>query len=175
MATNYNIKVKAVSAFVNYSEEEVQNIMTDIISNYKHKDNGLGFESIEVKVEKADANNYFIAGIVPKDPQNRHYYDKDEFLKHLEKFKEDLGLKKDCGNVEQPKQLSLFDKITLKGKYYVIKDNSENQWFARIYKNHKSPNFTSSIDYARKYNLWIVAKIRAILLGNCEVQLYYEF
>ena len=53
MATIYNIKIKTVSAFYSYSEEDVEKILKKLIKNFKDNKTGLGFESTEVEVEKS--------------------------------------------------------------------------------------------------------------------------
>ena len=52
MATIYNIKIKTVSAFSAYSEEEVEQILKDFLKKYRHPKTKLGFESTEITVEK---------------------------------------------------------------------------------------------------------------------------
>lgn len=55
---------------------------------------------------------------------------------------------------------------------FVIKDLNEEQWYSRTYKGHKYPNFTSSAGYARKYRCYLIAQIRAWVLGDCKVETY---
>ena len=52
MATIYNIKIKTVSPFISYSEEEVKEIMERLINSYRNITTGLKFESTEIEVEK---------------------------------------------------------------------------------------------------------------------------
>jgi hypothetical protein len=52
MATVYKAKLKFVSPFINYSENELTTILEKILKEYKSKENGLGFEAIEIDVEK---------------------------------------------------------------------------------------------------------------------------
>jgi hypothetical protein len=55
---------------------------------------------------------------------------------------------------------------------FVIKDLNEEQWYSRTYKGHKYPNFTSSAEYARKYRFYLIAQIRAWVIGDCKVETY---
>ena len=52
MATLYKAKIKFISPFVNYSEGDIVTILEKLLKEYKNKQNGLGFESIEIDVEK---------------------------------------------------------------------------------------------------------------------------
>lgn len=55
MATIYKVKIKTVSAFCNYKEEHVKQILEKFLKEYRDKETGLGFESTEVEVEKVKA------------------------------------------------------------------------------------------------------------------------
>jgi len=50
MATVYEIKIKTVSAFCNYSKEQVTEIFEKFLKEYKDKNTGLGFETTEIDV-----------------------------------------------------------------------------------------------------------------------------
>lgn len=52
MATLYKAKIKFVSPFVNYSKKDIITILEKFLKEYTNKENGLGFESIEIDVEK---------------------------------------------------------------------------------------------------------------------------
>ena len=52
MATLYKAKIKFVSSFVNYSEKDIVTILEKFLKEYRDKQNGLGFEGIEIDVEK---------------------------------------------------------------------------------------------------------------------------
>jgi hypothetical protein len=52
MATVYKIKIKTVSAFINYNEKEVTEIIEKLLKNYKDEKTGLGFEATEIDVER---------------------------------------------------------------------------------------------------------------------------
>tara|TARA_R110000850_G_scaffold34024_3_gene92275 strand:- start:209 stop:373 length:165 start_codon:yes stop_codon:yes gene_type:complete len=52
MATVYKIKIKTVSAFVNYNEAQITEIIEKLLKNYKDKQTGLGFEATEIDVER---------------------------------------------------------------------------------------------------------------------------
>lgn len=56
MATIYSIKIKTVSAFVNYNESEIKEIFQSFIKKYRHETTGLGFESTEIDVIKVKGN-----------------------------------------------------------------------------------------------------------------------
>ena len=51
MATIYKIEIKTVSAFTNYSPQQMQEILQQMIEDHRNK-NGQGFESTEVNVER---------------------------------------------------------------------------------------------------------------------------
>jgi hypothetical protein len=52
MATVYKIKIKTVSAFVNCNEKDMTEIIEKLLKDYKDKKTGLGFEAIEIDVER---------------------------------------------------------------------------------------------------------------------------
>lgn len=52
MATLYNIKIKVVSAFVNYNEATMTTIVEKLLKEYRDPKTGLGFEGIEIDVER---------------------------------------------------------------------------------------------------------------------------
>ncbi len=52
MATVYNTKIELVSPFVNYSEKGLCVILEKLLKEFKNIENGLGFESIKINVEK---------------------------------------------------------------------------------------------------------------------------
>ena len=52
MATVYSVKIKTVSAFVNYDEEYMKKMFEKFLSDYKDESNQLGFEATEVEVER---------------------------------------------------------------------------------------------------------------------------
>lgn len=52
MATVYQADVKFVSAFVAYSEKQIQEILKEFLSHYRDAETGLGFESITVEVKR---------------------------------------------------------------------------------------------------------------------------
>jgi len=52
MATVYKIKIKTVSAFVNYNEAQITEIIEKLLKEYKDKQTGLGFETTEIDVER---------------------------------------------------------------------------------------------------------------------------
>lgn len=52
MATVYKIKIKTVSAFVNYNEAEITEIIEKLLKEYKDNKTGLGFEATEIDVER---------------------------------------------------------------------------------------------------------------------------
>jgi len=51
MATVYKIKIKTVSAFCNYNEAQMTEIIEKLLKEYKDKQTGLGFEATEIDVE----------------------------------------------------------------------------------------------------------------------------
>ncbi len=53
MATVYKIKIKTVSAFVNYDEKYMKELLEKFLKEYRDKDNKLGFENTEVEVERS--------------------------------------------------------------------------------------------------------------------------
>lgn len=52
MATLYTIKIKTVSAYVNYDEKYMTEMFEKFLKEYKDKDTKLGFEATEVEVER---------------------------------------------------------------------------------------------------------------------------
>jgi hypothetical protein len=70
---------------------------------------------------------------------------------------------------KETKERSKFAIFSVNNRF-VIKDLNEEQWYVRTYKGHKVPNFVSCTGYARKYKCWLIAQIRAWILGNCVVQ-----
>lgn len=52
MATIYKIKIKTVSPFLSYSEDQIKEIVTKLLGQYQDKTTGLKFESTEVEVTK---------------------------------------------------------------------------------------------------------------------------
>ena len=52
MATVYRIKIKTVSAFLNYNEKDMTEIIEKLLKDYKDKKTGLGFEATEIDVER---------------------------------------------------------------------------------------------------------------------------
>ena len=70
---------------------------------------------------------------------------------------------------KETKERSKFAIFSVNNRF-VIKDLNEEQWYVRTYKGHKVPNFVSCTRYARKYRCWLIAQIRAWILGNCVVQ-----
>lgn len=52
LATVYKIKIKTVSAFVNYNEAQMTKIIEKLLKEYKDKQTGLGFEATEIDVER---------------------------------------------------------------------------------------------------------------------------
>ena len=52
MATVYKIKIKTVSAFVNYNEAKMTEIIEKLLKDYKDEQTGLGFEGTEIDVER---------------------------------------------------------------------------------------------------------------------------
>jgi len=52
MATVYRIKIKTVSAFVNYNEKAITEIIEKLLKDYKDEKTGLGFEATEIDVER---------------------------------------------------------------------------------------------------------------------------
>lgn len=52
MATIYKAQIKFVSPFVNYSKRDIITILEKFLKEYKNKQNGLGFEGIEIDAEK---------------------------------------------------------------------------------------------------------------------------
>jgi hypothetical protein len=53
MATIYEIKIKTVSPFCNYTEEYIKELFEKFLKEYKDKESGLSFESTEVEVERS--------------------------------------------------------------------------------------------------------------------------
>lgn len=58
MATIYNIQIKTVSPFVNYTEQEIENLFKQFLLDYKNPTTGLKFESTEIIVEKQESQIY---------------------------------------------------------------------------------------------------------------------
>lgn len=52
MATIYKIKIKTVSPFISYTEEQVKEIIIELLKQYQDNTTGLKFESTEVEVAK---------------------------------------------------------------------------------------------------------------------------
>ena len=52
MATVYKIKIKTVSAFVNYNENAMTEIIEKLLKEYIDEKTGLGFEATEIDVER---------------------------------------------------------------------------------------------------------------------------
>ena len=52
MAAVYRVKIKTVSAFCNYSESDIVYIIEKLLKDYRDKKTGLGFEAIEIDVER---------------------------------------------------------------------------------------------------------------------------
>ena len=52
MATVYKIKIKTVSAFVNYNEKDMTEIIEKLLKDYKDEKTGLGFEATEIDDER---------------------------------------------------------------------------------------------------------------------------
>ena len=52
MATVYNIKIKTVSPFCNYPEEELKEIFTKFMDAVKDEETGNKFESTEIEVKR---------------------------------------------------------------------------------------------------------------------------
>lgn len=52
MATVYKIKIKTVSAFVNYDEKTITEIIEKLLKEYRDEKTGLGFEGTEINVER---------------------------------------------------------------------------------------------------------------------------
>jgi len=52
MATVYKIKIKTVSAFVNYDEKIITEIIEKLLKEYRDEKTGLGFEGTEINVER---------------------------------------------------------------------------------------------------------------------------
>lgn len=50
MATIYKTEIKMVSPFCAYTEEDMEKILNTLIKSYKNN-SGLGFESIDIKVQ----------------------------------------------------------------------------------------------------------------------------
>ncbi len=50
MATVYNISIKTTSAFLAYPPEDIKGLLENILSKYKDKKTGLGFENTVVVV-----------------------------------------------------------------------------------------------------------------------------
>ena len=51
MATIYKFKVKCVSAFCAFSDNEIKEIIEKSLKNWKDEETGLKLESIEIKKE----------------------------------------------------------------------------------------------------------------------------
>jgi len=52
MATVYKIKIKTVSAFCDYNEAKMTEIIEKLIKEYKDTQTGLGFEATEIDIER---------------------------------------------------------------------------------------------------------------------------
>lgn len=70
---------------------------------------------------------------------------------------------------KETKKRSKFAIFSVSNRF-VIKDLNEEQWYVRMYKGNKTPNFVSCTGYAKKYKFRLIAQIRAWLLGNCVVE-----
>jgi len=46
------LQIKTVSAFVNYNEAQITEIIEKLFKEYKDKQTGLGFEATEIDVER---------------------------------------------------------------------------------------------------------------------------
>ena len=53
MATIYKIKIKTVSAFINYNEDYIKKMFEKFLKDYRDPKNKLGFESTEIEVERS--------------------------------------------------------------------------------------------------------------------------
>jgi len=52
MATIYEIKIRTVSPFVNYDEEEMKKIFEKFLREYRDNKTKLGFENTEIDVKR---------------------------------------------------------------------------------------------------------------------------